>query len=227
MNNEDPTLHYNISDILLKTCDMNKIADFVERAELIEREFDDRIGPNEQHFVKSTNEGMVEDQEKLLELKSRAWDEIFRLNSQKNAMNKDWMATSFGQFVHSTTYAEIRRQQDVIDDWKNKRTLYKNMCLQVSDLLADYTYFLGRDNHDSHASDQHAIHVPGVIKLSSVTDIYSELSHSSVVPIMDTLKKLKKNLIDRLHSINCEIKHAKSASFDIVHDSCSCNFLTD
>lgn len=217
--NEDTALHYNISDILLRTCDLNKIADFVERAENIENAFHGSIGigSNESHYVSSLNEGIQKDEEKLLELKSRGWDEIFRLR-HRDPMDQQWTVNCFEQFADSSTFIEIKEQQGIIDELKNKREAYKNMCMRVSDLLADYTYFLGRDHRDSPPKD-HTIHIPGVIKLGCATAIYSDSTRSSVIPIMGTLKKLKVHLLDTLHNINCEIKHAKSTSFDIVYQS--------
>jgi len=217
--NEDTTLHYNISDILLRTCDLNKIADFIERAENIENAFNNSIGigSNESEYVYSLNEGIKNDEEKLLELKSRGWDEIFNFR-HRDPMDQKWTVNCFEQFANSSTFVEIKEQQGIIDDLKKRRELYKNMCMRVSDLLADYTYFLGRDNRDSPSED-HAIYIPGVIKLGCATAIYSDSARSSAIPIMVTLQKLKVHLLDKLHNINCEIKHAKSTSFDIVYQS--------
>ena len=216
--NEDATLHYNISDILLKTCDMNKIADFVERSDKLVSDFNENIGPNEKIFVKNLNEGIFCEEDKLLELKSRAWDEIFDFK-QKNPLNQDWIATSFDEFMNSTTYSEIKNQQDLINNWQHKRTVYKNMCLRVSDLLADYSYFLARENHESSAAHHSSIHIPGVVKLSCTSMIYSDSTNSSIIPIIETLQKLKRNLLDNLHNINRDMRHAKSTSFDIVYES--------
>ena len=215
--NGDATLHYNISDILLKTCDLNKIADFVDRADKLVSDFNENIGPSEEIFVRTVNEGIVCDQEKLLELKSKAWDEIFDFK-QRNPMMQDWIGSSFSEFMNSQIFCEIKHQQEIINDWTHKRTIYKNMCLRVSDLLADYSYFLARDNHESPVQNS-AIYIPGVIKLSSINMIYSDSVNCSVISIMDTLEKLKKQLLETLHNINRDIKHAKSISFDIVHES--------
>ena len=215
--NEDATLHYNISDILLKTCDLNKIADFVDRADKLVHDFNENIGPSEEIFVRTVNEGIVCDQEKLLELKSKAWDEIFDFK-QRNPLMQDWIGSSFSEFMNSQIYSEIKQQQEIINDWTHKRTIYKNMCLRVSDLLADYSYFLARDNHESPVQNS-AIYIPGVIKLSSTNMIYSDSTNSSVIPIIETLQKLKKYLLDNLHNINRDMRHAKSTSFDIVYES--------
>ena len=183
--NEDATLHYNISDILLKTCDMNKIADFVERADKLLSDFNENVGPNEQIFVKNLNEGVLCEEDKLLELKSRAWDEIFDFK-QRNPLNQDWIGSSFEEFMNSTTYIEIKTQQELINNWQHKRTVYKNMCLRVSDLLADYSYFIARDNQ---AAPHSSIYIPGVVKLSCTSMIYSDSTNSSVIPIIETLQK--------------------------------------
>jgi hypothetical protein len=196
---------------------MNKIADFVETADRLLSDFNENVVPDEINFVKELNERLLIDQEKLLELKSKAWDEIFDCK-QRIPLNHDWIRGSFGAFINSTLYVEINKQQEIINNWMHKRTIYKNICLRVSDLLADYSYFLARENHES-PSKCCAIYIPGVIKLSTNNMIYSDSTNSSVISIVETLNKLKQQLLENLHNINREIKHAKSTSFDIVHES--------
>lgn len=209
-------LHYNISEILLKTCDTTKLSQMFETAEDIEENFIDilRNGEykNERDFTTKLNNVLRQSEVDLKQIKSKAWDEVFSNNCNRS-ISIDWLRLSLQTVSQTQVYVEIQNKMDEIDKLKGKRLEYIKLCTRLSDLLIEYSHFEKRDGRDSLAP---IIHIAGIANRSNAS-IYDDINHVSTLPIIDTVTKVKERLLDALIQLKTEVIDTKAAAFDILN----------
>lgn len=206
-------LHYNISEILLKTCDISKLSQMFDTAETIEKQFTDIVGDcgNEYDYTIELNKNIRQSEVDLKRIKSKAWDELFS-NNLNRSLSLDWLQLSLQRVLVSEVHVEMQNKTNEIDVLKCRRTEYIKMCTSLADLLIDYSHFEKRDGRDSLAP---VINIDGIVKLSNPS-IYDDIKHVSVLPIFETVAKVKERLLESLIELKREVIDTKAAAFDMV-----------
>lgn len=212
----DDNVNYMISEILLKTCDMNKIAIFCEEFEKIKNELENTIGREEDIFLKDLKRDLLIRENELNHLKSRAWDEVFYQNKKSSFTA---LEDSFKKMVESSskTYLEILSVTKILFDLYEKRKQFNKICVKLHDLLADLSHFMARESHSSIQNSD--INVPGIIKLPLNKPIFDEKNNACSISIFHVIQKVRDFLIDTLEMFNKELVLAKSSTYDILYEN--------
>jgi len=194
---------------------MNKTADFIEKVDTIKKKCIDMFGKDESKFVLTLHDSLRENANILEESKSAVWDELFKCKRERS-LNMHSIKSAFEEVLQCPMYIKICILKQEENHWKDIRERYKLLCVELSDLLVDYSQFHTRNGRCSLIDS--AIYIPGVVNVSNVS-LYDDSTGSSIVPLIETITKLEDLLYETLENMHTRIIQLKSNSFDIVLDS--------
>lgn len=212
----DDHINYMISEIMLKSCDMNKIAVFCDEFEKIKTDFEVLIGSEESQFLEALMDDIKHHETELRRLKSIVWDEVF-YEHKKTTFSA--LEEAFASLIESPskTFLEIKELSVALDRLYQKKSTFKAMCEKLQDLMGDVSHFVSRECHVASTCGNNAdIHIPKILKLPANTHLYDDATNTCSIRVLDSINKTREYLIETLNVINTDLILAKSSTYDVL-----------